>query len=331
MALDTVILQGRFTSDGTAKTIPLRSDVDWMFVYNYTAATTPQAGEGVVFYWQRGLAINDGFADVRNAGATADLWGTALGLGVGGFTLVDSSLQSPGPSVALTVITAANHPVVTTGSTATLSPGDIVRIINPDNQPQIGGMDFTIGQGTFTGVTFSLDYIDLTGSVASTAGFWRKIFYDPIFYPRRRFITNITQAAKAVVTLSVKHGYTVGQEVRFQVPAIFGMTQMDGLIGEITAVTTNATTNTITVNIDSSAFSPFVFPAATDVPFTPAQVVPIGEGTDVSIADPNLLDDATINTAFIGITLAAGISSPAGQAEDIIYWRAGKSFSVDNT
>ena len=31
----TILQQGSFTSDGTAKTLDIRSDVDWMQVLNY--------------------------------------------------------------------------------------------------------------------------------------------------------------------------------------------------------------------------------------------------------------------------------------------------------
>ena len=51
-------LQGRFTSDGTAKTLVLPSSVDWMEVYNYTVADddTQTTAVGVKYYWQRGKA-----------------------------------------------------------------------------------------------------------------------------------------------------------------------------------------------------------------------------------------------------------------------------------
>jgi hypothetical protein len=44
----------------------------------------------------------------------------------------------------------------------------------------------------------------------------------------------------------------------------------------------------------------------------------------------NILNDASFNTNFIGVRLAPGIASPAGANADVIYWVAGKSFSVTN-
>jgi hypothetical protein len=43
------------------------------------------------------------------------------------------------------------------------------------------------------------------------------------FYPANRIITNITQAAGVItVATSIPHGMTVGQQVRFKIPATCG-------------------------------------------------------------------------------------------------------------
>lgn len=321
---NTILQQGKFTSAGVAVNLNIRSDVDWIRVYNYTQAATQQAtGRGVEFYWQRGMSNGTGLeykksnnTDVMNLVALAN----------GGFTLVDSSANPVGLlDSTVSAVSTANPPVVTVNSTSGLSSGDVVRLINVAGAQQLGGIDFSIS--VLNGTTFSLPYMAQLGG-AGTTGSFRRIKYNPIYYPRRRFISKITAASQAVVTMTVTHGYTVGQLVRFVVPAAYGMVEMDGLQGEITAIDLN--NNTITVNIDSSAFTAFAFPATADVPFSQALVVPIGEGTDEAIANPNLLDDATENQAFIGIQLAAGAQSPAGSNGDVIYWVAGKSYSVNN-
>ena len=199
-----------------------------------------------------------------------------------------------------------------------------MRIINVASAQQLGGIDFTVGNSTLTSGTFSLDY--MAQIVAGTTGSWRKIPFQPQFYPRKRTISAITAASSAVITMTVTHGYTAGQAVRLKVPAAFGMVEMDNLIGNITAI--NTSTNTITVDIDSSAFTAFAFPVTADVPFTFAEVIPVGETANGTYA--NNLDDATDNVSLIGMKLAAGADSPAGVTSDVIYWRAGKSFSVTN-
>lgn len=63
-------------------------------------------------------------------------------------------------------------------------------------------------------------------------------------------ITGITKAALAVVT-SAGHGYAVNDQVYFR--GITGMIEINGLIGTIQSVTTD----TFTVDIDSSNFTTF--------------------------------------------------------------------------
>lgn len=322
---NTILQQGRFTSDGLVKRLTIRSDVDWMWVYNFTQAATQQGtGRGVKFYWQRGMSLDTGIEYKKDDGVdTLEM----VTLASGGFSLFDSSSQIPGTlDSTITAVSAANPPVVTVTSTAALSDGDVVRLINISGAKQLGGYDFTVDVVNAT--TFELPY--MAQIVAGTTGSFRKIDNNPIFYPRHRLISSITQASSAVIEMTVTHGFTVGQKVRLVVPPEFGMTEMDGLLGTITAVDTtlSTNTNTITVDIDSSAFTAFAFPLTTAGAFSPALVVPVGEAAELPYV--NLLDDATINQSVIGMELAAGEQAPAGSASDVIYWVAGKSYSVSN-
>jgi len=64
-------------------------------------------------------------------------------------------------------------------------------------------------------------------------------------------ITGITQAASAVATVGAAHGFVVNDRVHFS--GVAGMTQINGLVGTVTA--TGA--STITVNINSTSFSAY--------------------------------------------------------------------------
>jgi hypothetical protein len=327
--------QGRFTSDGTNKTIQIRSDLDWMWVYNQTNQYAAGAGEGAEYYWQRGMTQGRGTQYTKtvttNALAVSQIAANA------GFFLIDSSVNIPGPSLALTGITAGNPPVVNTANTASLADGDVVRIFNTAGAKQLGGLDFTIG-ALNSGVSFELAYMAQIASANPGAGTFRKIPFSPLFYPSTRTITKISQATQAIVTLSVTHDYTIGQVVRFVVPTVtattYGMTQLDGIQATIVAINEpdgDGVTNTITVDVDTTGFNAFAFPLTTAPGFTPAQIVPMGENTAEALnAGVNILGDATVNTGYIGIQLIAGANSPGGQNNDVIYWVAGKSFSVDN-
>jgi hypothetical protein len=327
---NTIIQQGRFTSDGETTELQIRSDVDWMEVLNYTIADADQTtAVGVKYYWQRGMAAGTGIEYKKSNAANAANLIDALASG--GFTLLDTSDSPLGTlNATTTAISNAAIPVVSNSGTNGLVAGDVVRIINTTSAQQLGGFDFTVGHNTLSSGTFSLDYMSQL-AVAGTSGSWRRIKFDPQFYPRHRAITKASSSGTStVVTLSVTHGFTAGQAVRFVVPAAYGMVELDGLIGNITAIDTTVTTgNKITVDIDSSSFTAFAFPATAAVPFSAALVVPVGETANGTFA--NNLDDATVNQSFIGMQLAAGANSPAGVSNDVIYWRAGKSFSVSNS
>ena len=327
---NTIIQQGMFTSTGSSVTVNLRSDVDWMMVYNLTQAAnnSQTTAIGVKYYWQRGMPANAKWVTLKsNATNASQLEQYVTG---GGFILVDSSLQTPGVlQSTITAISNATIPVVTNTGTNGLVAGNVVRLINVAGAQQIGGMDFTVGYNTLSTTTFSLDYMSTI--VAGTTGSWKLIPFNPIFYPRRRSITAITQATSAVVTLSVTHGYQIGQLVRMVVPAAFGMVEMNGLQATIIAINTNTSSgNTITLDIDSSAFTAFAFPLSAATPFSPAEVVPMGEDTAAALDyGVDILSDATLNESYIGMILGGGVNCPAGAASDAIAWVAGKSFSND--
>ena len=311
--------QGKFTSTGASQTLNIRSGVDWIKVLNYTDNTQ--------YFWQVGMAAGVGKITAAN--------GTTASLGAGlGFYPIDTSLNVPGASVILTAISGAAIPVVSTGNTGGLANGDIVRLYNVTGGVQLNSIDFTIG-AVNANVSFTLAY--MSQIVAANAGTFRRIPYNPIFYPRNRYIVSISQAVEAVVVLTVTHGYKVGQVVSFVVPSVggsaasYGMTEINGLQGTILAIDT--ATNSITVDIDTTAFTAFAFPTTAQAAagFTQAQVVPVGmntaEGLDSGV---DILSDATINTGLIGIQLVGGANSPAGAVNDVIYWTSGNSFSINN-
>jgi hypothetical protein len=340
-----VILQGFFTQPaGTAPVpirIPLVSDVDRFTVYNITQMAAAQTtAVGVQYYWQRGFPQGAMIEYLKsNAANAANLITYAT---TGGFTLIDTTQQQPlilnNGGAAITNITNATPPVVTSiGSNLNLlGAGTMVRLYSPTGADEFGGLDFTVGYNALTANTFDLSYMSAGG--VGTAGSFRVIPYNPIFYPRVRYIASITSVGlNSVIVTTVTHGLQVGMKVRFKVPKIFAMAEMDTLEGTIIAVNTSVLVNSFTVDIDSSSFTPFVFPVNGNQPFTPAQVIPDGENTAFA-ANNNLnqLVDATVNVAYIGIQLAAGANSPAGNINanpalpgDTIYWVAEKADSVN--
>jgi len=350
----TILGQGMFTSLGTATTIIVPSDLDWLNVYNFTQA----GGTSGIFksYWQRGMPNGQGIGWLTGVGGAV----TVENLPVNTFKIynpanpiVFGALNNG--STGVTGFTAANPAVVTVGSTAGMAAGNIVRFNSLNNQEQFNGIDFSVGYGTLTGTTMSVDYLNATGTTPSTSGNFYVYTYNPLFYPRRRTISQIIAGNPTVVTLSVDHGYTVGQEVRLEFPGgapVWGpYANLDSSWNVlangapkayiITAVdtATGVGHNTISLNVDTTGYA---FPTAffgvglaaanaipnTALPFTPAQVVPFGEDTATALSQiPPLseLADATFNTGFLGITMTGGAAFPAGAAGNLIFWTTGKS------
>lgn len=326
---NTIILQGRFTSDGTPHFIPLRGGVNWIEVFNSTTAAAGAAvGTGYQFYWQEGMPQGRGFG--YSNPAVPVLAQLAVGTG---FFFQDRSVQTTTLSAnVITNISNANPPRVTSAAHGLIT-GDIVRLVRTLGARQIDAIDFRVTR--IDANNFDLTWMSPIVAAAAPGANARfyKISNENIFIPDQRIITSITQALQAVVTFAAPHHFTVGQEIRFKVPIVtpvaYGMSEINNLIGTVLAI--DLVNNTVTVDIDTTGFTAFAFPLDANVPFTFAQAVPVGEDTAIAnFFGISPLGDAVFNIAEIGMLLQAGVLSPAGVANDVIFWKAGVSFSVDN-
>ncbi len=368
MADNTIISQGNFTSTGGRKILSIRSDVDWMYVYNMTALTQAAANLGSVFYWQRGMTPGSGIVETKlGAVANDPLTIGALAAGTG-FTLIDQGYNSGVSSqvvnniqlsapIAFTAVTNATRPVVSTANTGDLQNGDIVYL------SQTAG---AIDANDVLGIPFQVDLVVVNTSFrlsnalhnapggAGTNGFWRRQVTPNTFYPEYRYIVDIITAGavgilnattlQPVIRTSVDSGYQIGQEVTFNVPSVLnGMVQINTLSAPIIHLDP-AIPSVFQVRLDVSAFTPFVFPTNAALVlvgnrYTPATVVPAGMNSAEALAaipPVDFLSDATVNQLILGMQLSGGATvganaGPAGAAGDAMFWVAGKSFSVDNT
>jgi hypothetical protein len=330
--------------------IAIPSNADWVCVRNYTQFGTvgttgayfngtANASVGNEFYWQRGMAPGTGIVKYKGAASAVIDGDTLL---TGGFTLYDPSGQSQGaqpllgPAVAVTAVTNATRPVVSTANTAGISVGTVVRLSNTA-QSDINGQDFVVGAVTtntsFTLLAASNALATAPGAVGG-AGFYRIVYNanNALFYPRRRNITNITQATNAQVSTAIAHGLTPGQEVRFNIPAVSGMTQLNpNPLNNYfpTGTSVSAIVQTVvddynfTINIDTTGYTAFTYPTIAQQPSSFPEVTPIGEDTATSLAsvlsqtptiagqqifntNTGLLADATVNTGYLGMILGFG-------------------------
>lgn len=321
-------IQGSFVSDGNNKLISVPSGVTSFSVYNLTNAADNASTSGVEFYWQKGF---DDLGGIRRYKDGSDALLENINDSTNpGFSEVNTSDQTIGAPIAVTAVSNATNFVVSTANTQGLATnnGVMVRLTDIATEFNTRGFDFEIGTVVAnTSFTNRWALANAPGGVAG-AGFWRRVYYDPIFYPRTRNIVSISKAAQGVVVCSLPHGYKVGQTVRFHIPEGWGMTELDNQTATVVAVSLAA--NSFTIDINTLGYSTFTWIAST-LSFDWATVAPSNMNTAVALAaDVNEFNDARENQAVIGIVLYAGAQSPAGVADDVIYWVADTASSVDN-
>ncbi len=338
----TILTAGSFTSTGVGIKIPMPSDPDYFVAINTTASGTTTDYLNVRGEWF-GHLFGAGATPAGNgirwrhatSGSTASIFmdkysSTLNSILYDGFTYVKTSPVVEAQNAnAITAITAAS-PAVVTQATHGYSEGDILQFYGTTGMLQIAGMNFQISTVTTNGYT--LTGLRAVGLTAGTAGFTRRISKMLAVEPQYLYITEITKAVQAVVRTSVDptQYYAVGMKIHFSIPYSFGMYEMNQLTGTIVAM--NATNYTMTVDIDSSAFTTFAFPLTTASPTAPlfATLAPAGASTQV---DPTTGVQTGYNFQYQPfrtgqftpyIYLGAGLGAPAGQANDIINWIAYK-------
>lgn len=87
-------------------------------------------------------------------------------------------------------------------------------------------------------------------------------------------IESITQAYPMVVTTTTDHHYVAGMRVRFNVPGMFGMVQLNDVESQVISLTNN----TLTVNVDSRNFTPFAYPSPMPEAYTEPVIIPDASG-----------------------------------------------------
>lgn len=330
MSTNTTILQGRFTSTGSSVLIPLRSGVNWMNVYNVTEMASAANGEVVQAYWQFGMPADAGILYKYVSASTAM---NPLYVTSGGFTYIDTSLAAPGVvNATITAISTATPPVITNTGTNGLVQGSVVRLTNVNGGGTgLNSIAWGVGSASLSSTTFSL-FSAPALAVAATAGSYQVIPYPSNFVPSRRVIAGLfsSNGVTSIVT-NIPNTYTVGQTLRLVItdPVFGAYVGANGLLVTVTQLIGDG--YSFDIDLDLTSFGTYTFPVGATLPFTPAQVVPVGENTAFAESQGvNILGDSTLNTAQIGLLLDGGAAKPAGAANDVIYWTAGQSFSVNN-
>lgn len=299
---------GSYTATGAATNIVLPfvpSSVE-VFIQGNTSGDNwnSTANPGVVkrAYWNQGMTIGSALTVQNTAGAATD---TSVFLTSGGISPLQINQTLLGAPLTGSGISQANPAVVTVTGHG-LSTGQYVLLQGTTGMLQVSGFVFQV---TVTGAnTFTIPLNTSGFAAAATAVTVRQVLYPDLFTPDVMFVTSITQATQAVVTTSRPHNFVVGEIVRLNVPALFGMTQINGQELLVTAITAS----TVTLNVNSTAFTAFAFPASASVAgsYTQPSIFPDSiTGTNLW---PQAIAAAYVNTEFQGFTLGASVAGPSG-------------------
>lgn len=309
MAILSQIAAGSFTATGNGLLLPFAGQPDivrlyyqgnasgsiWTYTDGGGAPAPTQAVKEV--YWNRNMAQNSALATVNTATLATD---EKQFVSTGGVSYFDPEWGQLGPQQVGTAISQGN-PAVVSATAHGLLTGDQVLISQSTGMLQIAGMYFQITR--IDANSFSLNGLDSQApfSGPATSLRFRKILFPGIWQPQSCLITNITNAADAVITTSVNHGYVAGQLVYLAVSPQFGMSQASGQ----TTLIKSVTANTMTVELDTTGFTPFAFPLSSAGPFDFPNVSNYG-------TDSSLVLNAYRNDAVAGVYLGSAVCGTAG-------------------
>jgi len=332
-----MIAGGTFVATvSTAVEISLQSQAppDFFIMRNITEwglVTGPPAAQTIEAWWERSMAQGTARFINQTSSATAPSM-IAQALAANGVFTYSTSNPPVFPGVAATAINATTG-VVTVSSSATFAIGDTVRIVNPAGMLQVGGLAFTV-TAIPDSTHITLGYIGVAGAGVNGTTASIVKFIPSRWTPPAKIITNITKATQAVITFSTAHSFIVGEEVSFRVPSAYGMDEMNNRLGIVQSTTISSTVNSITVDIDSSGFTTFAYPASGLVKSgpSPAMAVPAGSGPYPGAVQPfTPVQDAFDNKNTQLIYLGAGLFGPTAGAGttgittgDVFQWTAFK-------
>lgn len=280
-----------------AQNIPMTARPDWVFVKdttNWGAQST--AANPIYSEWFSSMATGSYLALGQPSSTGSGVTTYASQGTSGGFTFIDQTRPPTFSKVSITAINGTTG-VVLTATTTGINVGDYVRLVNVVGAKQLSTIAFQV-TAVSAGVSITLGMLATAVSAGmvvanGTTGFYQKV-YPGFMYPKLSPVLYITQATQAKVYFARPNDYTPGELVDFQIPSIYGMTQLSNLMGASTSVYSNnpagaarvlvvtntATESSITINYDTTGLTAFVFPTTTTIvgALSPANCFPAGSG-----------------------------------------------------
>lgn len=357
--MNTQIVNGTFVNAAsTPFFIPIRAGISTFTLRNLTRSGVTALGVTGVLSSTRIVEAFFNPTFMTNNTALVKQQGTVAGNGAplsngnlaqNGFTIIDAANQTKGPNIAIASFVPGVTTVWTTGTAHGFQIGDNVRIGNLTTANQLGGLIMTV---TAVGSTTTFTTLLNTSGAVTSVGTVYKVgnAYMPqrsLYYPQNRAIASISQANPMVVTTLAQQNYQVGDKVRFQIPTVFGMqnitTTPNGLPVEFTVIAVNNAVGaqTVTLDVDSTGFTAFAWPAVASYPYSLPLMIPQGEGNinnaqafgvlpaPLPYANQDILGFSRQNLGCNGVLVGAGDGTNAtttggliGSTIDAWYWEA---------
>lgn len=275
-----MIAGGTYVTTGAAIEVECQSQnpPDFIITKSITGWGEASQAQSIEWWWERSMAQYTAKGIQQSSDGTNPAL-TSKSLTTLGISHYDTSNPPTFAGLATTLINKTTF-VVTMADTGTISVGDYVRLTGTTGELQIAGYVFqvtavtvntsiTLGYMASSGMTFAAD---------ASAGTVTK-FIPGRFYPRWKYIANITKAAQAVVSFTAKNDFTPGEIVSFRVSSDFGMDEINFKTARVLSVTNSSTVSSITIDLDTSGFTTFAFPLSASVKTTsPAVCVPSSSG-----------------------------------------------------
>jgi hypothetical protein len=282
-----------------AQNIPMTDKPDWVFVKdlkNWGAQNT--AANPIYTEWFSSMAAGSYLALGQPSSTGSGVTTYASRGTSGGFTFINQASPPTYSKVAMTAVTGTTF-VVSTASTTGINVGDFIRLINVVGALELTGFLYQV-TAVSTDTSITLGYAATAETArgitygSGTTGFYQKV-YPGFMYPSNRTVMFISQATQAKVYFARQNDFTVGELVDFQIPTPYGMTQLSNLTGNsgsgpfasnpagaarVLVVTNSASESSITIDVDTSGFTAFTYPASASYTSgdSPPVCIPAGSG-----------------------------------------------------
>lgn len=299
-----------------AVNVPLSDSPDWFYVKditNWGAQNT--AASPVYAEWYSSMAAGSFLAMSQPSSTTTGVTLYSSQGTSGGFTFIDPANPPTYAALAGTTVVKTTL-VVSMTNTGSIAVGDTVRLLNPVGMLEANGIT---AQVTAVSANSSITLGYLASAVSAGLSFASNAsscsiqkYYPGQFYPKALQVAYITQASQAVVYFARPNDFTVGQLVDFLIPTAYGMVQLSNLAGlpggpaRVLAVTNSATTSSITINVNTSGYTAFIYPTSATYVTTASPPVCFPAGSGIV---PNASGSATIPLSPPQINLQAAFDN----------------------